>query len=395
MKSKNISRTFSTTVYTSIVNSKKAGEYIGKKITSALDDKRADVIIVFASSKYIYSELLQAIKETAHPKLIVGCSSAGEFISKKQGEGSVSVVAICSEEMQFTAGIGRNIHKDSVKAAKGAISLFKGMTDHKYRYRSALVLADALAGHTDTIIDTMNQLTAGTYQFFGGGAGDDAKFNKTHVFLGTEAVTDAVVVLEILSQKPLGIGVRHGWETAGNPMRVTESDGMKLVSLNAMPAVEAFKQHAETTNQAFDLTDPVPFFLHNVIGIKTTNGYKLRVPLAINKNGSILCASDIPTGTIVYFMKTSSESAAKAAKEATEDALRQIGGNESNVALVFDCVATRLRTGREFASELDKIDQQFGKTQYVGCNTYGQIARVDGQFNGFHNCTAVVCIIPQ
>ena len=31
---------------------------------------------------------------------------------------------------------------------------------------------------------------------------------------------------------------------------------------------------------------------------------------------------------------------------------------------------------------------------YVGCNTHGQIARAEGQFGGFHNCTAVVCVLP-
>ena len=65
------------------------------------------------------------------------------------------------------------------------------------------------------------------------------------------------------------------------------------------------------------------------------------------------------------------------------------------MALVFDCVATRLRTGREFGAELQAIEELLGDTQFAGCNTYGQIARSDRQFNGFHNCTAVVCVIPE
>jgi hypothetical protein len=32
---------------------------------------------------------------------------------------------------------------------------------------------------------------------------------------------------------------------------------------------------------------------------------------------------------------------------------------------------------------------------FVGCNTCAQIARADGQFGGFHNCTAVVCVMPD
>ncbi|HET8884592.1 MAG TPA: FIST C-terminal domain-containing protein, partial [Candidatus Saccharimonadales bacterium] len=80
--------------------------------------------------------------------------------------------------------------------------------------------------------------------------------------------------------------------------------------------------------------------------------------------------------------------------EATKDALRQLGNHKPSVALLFDCVATRLRTEHAFDNELAAVTDSLNSTALVGCNTYGQIARVDGQFNGFHNCTAVVCVIP-
>lgn len=387
--------TTSAVVYTDISDSRKAGESLGKDIRTTFKNIAPDVVIVFASSQYNHTQLLQAIKQSCDSKILIGCSSAGEFIAKHKGEGACSAIALRSEDIEFHVGIGRNINKNPEHAAKEVITSFTGLSDQKYRYRAALVLADALAGHTDTLIDELTHLTAGTYQFFGGGAGDDAKFSKTHVFFDTTTETNAVVALEILSHKPLGIGVRHGWEKASKEMRVTEAEGMRLISLNAIPAVEVFKEHAKATNQTFDLSNPVSFFLHNVIGIKTVNGYKLRVPLSINKDGSIQCASDIPTGAIVTIMKTTAKSAALAAQEATEDALRQMHGNKSNVAIVFDCVATRLRTGREFGTELQAIADRLGETSFVGCNTYGQIARVDGQFSGFHNCTAVVCVIPK
>ncbi|MDQ3099072.1 MAG: FIST C-terminal domain-containing protein [bacterium] len=388
-------KTNSAVVFTDIPDSREAGKSIADQIKTELGNVTPDVVIVFASSQYQYSELLESIKKHCNPALLLGCSSAGEFISKAEGQGSISAVALQSEDMHFSVGIGHDIHGNPEKAAKDVISTFMGLKDHKFPYRSALVLADALAGHTDTLIDQLNQQTAGIYQFFGGGAGDDAKFSKTHVFMDTEVYTNAVVALEILSHKPVGIGVRHGWEATGDSMRVTEADGMKIISLNATRALDIFQNYALSSGQTFNSSDPIPFFLHNVIGIKTTDGYKLRVPLAINEDGSILFASDIPVGSIVSFMKTTAASATKAAQEATEDALRQINGNKSHVAFVFDCVATRLRTGREFETELSTIGNTLGKTPYVGCNTYGQISRVDGQFNGFHNCTAVVCVIPD
>ena len=382
-------------VYTDIVNSAEAGIFIGEEITRKIGSEPPDVLIVFASSKYDYVQMLKAVNETCRPKIIVGCSSAGEFINHAQGENSISAVAIRSSEMQFTAGIGTGLREDREKAAREVVKSFKGMASHKYMYRSALVLTDALAGHTDDLVERLNLLTAGTYNLFGGGAGDDAQFSETHVFFGTEAYPDAAVALEILSKKPIGVGARHGWKPSGDPMRVTESDGMRLISLNASPASEMFEAHARTTGQKFDTGNPLPFFLYNVLGIDTEDGYKIRVPLAVNPDGSVLCASDIPTGSVVRIMTSSVESSADAASEAINSALSQLNGEKPQIALFFDCVATRLRMGEDFSLEMQTVEKTLGSAMYAGCNTYGQIARADGQFSGFHNCTATVCIIPE
>jgi hypothetical protein len=164
--------------------------------------------------------------------------------------------------------------------------------------------------------------------------------------------------------------------------------------LNGAPAYEAFLRHAEETKQTLDRAAPIPFFLHNILGIDTGGGHRLRVPLAINDDGSVLCASELPAGSTVRIMSTTARSAIDAAARATSSALAGLKGNRPEVALFFDCVATRLRMGDAFGFELEALAAQLGDTSFVGCNTHGQIARADGQFAGFHNCTAVVCVLP-
>ena len=166
------------------------------------------------------------------------------------------------------------------------------------------------------------------------------------------------------------------------------------MSLNGAPAAEAFEAHAAATGQSFDRGDPLPFFLHNVIGIRSGDEYKLRVPLAVHDDGSISCAADIPAGAAVSIMRSTSTSAADAAAGAAADAIGQLEGATPSVALFFDCVATRLRLGDSFSLELDALQHALGDSQFIGCNTHGQIARSEQQFSGFHNCTAVVCVIP-
>lgn len=374
--------------------SDEAGSDLGRQISDAFTSQSPDLVIVFASSRFEYERLLTSLNTACSPALLVGSSSAGEFTGDHRGEGTACALAIKSTEIRASAGLGRDVSRHRSQAAADAVASFQGVGAPSFPYRSALVMTDALAGHADELVRELTVLTSGAYQFAGGGAGDDAKFSSTHVFYGTRAYTDAVVAVELLSSKPFGIGVGHGWTPASAPLRVTDVDGARLVSLNGVPAFEAFEAHAVATGQTIDRSAPLPFFLHNILGIDTGVGYQLRVPLAVNEDGSVTCAAEIPAGGRVHIMKTDSDSAITAAQRATKAAIEALRGSPPAAALFFDCVATRLRMGSDFGFELQTVSDMLGDARLVGCNTYGQIARAKGQFGGFHNCTAVVLVLP-
>lgn len=372
-----------------------AGDELAETVMSGLRGDRPDALVVFATPDQDHTALLEALSERCRPGVLVGCSSAGEFTSDEQGVGRTCLLALKAPGMKFTGSIASGLRADRAGAAERLVAGFRGGAEPHHPHRAALVLTDALAGYADDLVDRLAVLTGGIYRFFGGGAGDDARFERTQVFLGTQVATDAVVALEILSSKPIGVGVRHGWEPVGDRMRVTEAEGMRLGSLNGAPAAELFEAHASSTGQPFDRAEPVPFFLHNVLGVESSDGYRLRVPLEVEADGSIACAADVPSGSISCIMSTTPVSAAAAAAEATRSALAQMDGGEPAVALVFDCVATRLRLGQAFTAELEAVRRELGDVEFVGFNTYGQIAQVGGQFSGFHNCTAVICVFPR
>ncbi|MEO6236814.1 MAG: FIST N-terminal domain-containing protein [Vicinamibacterales bacterium] len=381
-------------VYTRELDSMAAGRDLGRQVIEQMNGSVPDAVIVFASARFDYPVLLTALQETCQPRLIVGSSSAGEFTTEQRGEGTACALAISAPDIRFAAGLGRGVQADRAAAARDVVASFRGLNQTQFPYHAAVVMTDALAGHADDLIEQLTLLTAGKYQFAGGGAGDDARFSRTHVFLGTEAHTDAVVALEMVSTKPIGVGVGHGWIPATEGLRVTEADGMRLVSLDGMPAVEAFEAHAERTGQTFSRETPLPFFLHNIVGIETVDGHRLRVPLAVEEDGAVMCAAEIPAGSTVRIMKTTSESAIAAAASATKSAIGALGNAKPGAAVFFDCVATRLRMGDAFGFELDTVARALGGARFVGCNTYGQIARSPGQFSGFHNCTAVLLVLP-
>lgn len=374
---------------------REAGEILGKDVRDRLNGDAPHALVVFATPDQDHGELLKALTEACEPECLVGCSSAGEFTSSGAGTGMTCVLGLHGPDARFTASVGQGLREDRAGAADQLVGGFRGTAAGAYRYRSALVLTDALAGFADDLVDRLTVLTGGLYRFFGGGAGDDARFEHTVVFHGTDVVEDAAVALEILSNKPIGIGVSHGWTPGAERMRITEAAGMRLGSLNAVPAADVFDAHALATGQTFDREAPVPFFLHNVLGVESTAGYRLRVPLSVEADGAVACAADVPAGATSCIMTTSPGGAADAAAAATRAALAQMDGHEPAVALLFDCVATRLRLGGRFGEELAAVQKELGAVPFAGFNTYGQIAQAEGQFSGFHNCTAVVCVLPQ
>jgi hypothetical protein len=381
--------------HTMLQPSDQAGVVLAEAVRQKLGGEKPDLLILFASPNYRFDELLSALERECQPGLLVGCSSAGEYSGCSTGNASASIMAIRSAEILFHAAIGHGLRENQAGAVAQIMPAFTGSEHPDYPHRCALVLTDALAGHAEELIHDITVRTRGTYQLVGGGAADDARFRETHVFYGEDAYADAIVVVEMLSKKPLGLGVKHGWEPHGNPWRITEGDGNCVVSLNAIPAGDVFEEHADRTGQTFDRANPLPFFLHNVIGIDTGDGYKLRVPLSLNGDGSISFAAEIPVGAVVKIMMASVESACDAARQASQAAIDGLKGGRHAGSLLFDCAATRLRLGHAFSDELRAVAETLGSENFAGCNTYGQVARADGQFSGFHNCTAVVLAIPE
>jgi hypothetical protein len=385
----------SIVVDTHVSDSTEAGTALGLKVSRAFEGESPDVLLVFSSVGCDHQALLGAALAACKPKVLLGGSSSGGFTRTAYGEGIACAIAIRDPDMQFRGSMARGLGADPAVAAAGLVTGFAGPDDSQFRYHSALVLADTRGGQMETLVEELTRLTRGRCQFLGGGAAGDQEMKGVKVFLGTEVVDDAVVALEILSNKPLGIGVGHGWQPASEPMRVTEAQGMRLVSLNASPAADVYRQHAEGIGQRFNSEQPLPFFLANVLGMKAAGGHKLRVPLGLLADDSLVCAAEVPEGTIVQIMTTSPAAVIEAARRATRSALEQLGSHRPSLALFFDCVGTRLGLGETFRSEIAAVIKTLGPTQMAGYSSMGQIFRAEGQFSGFHNCTAIVLILPE
>ena len=130
--------TQSAVVSTTAEDGQVAGQLLGKQILEQLGGRSPDVLILFISPKYNASALLSSVKEACSPKVMMGCSSAGEFTNHSQGVGQASAVAIRSDEMRFACGIGRGIKSNRSEVARSIVASFKGLDQQTSGYSSAL-----------------------------------------------------------------------------------------------------------------------------------------------------------------------------------------------------------------------------------------------------------------
>ena len=259
--------TKSVTIITGEKDSTAAGEELGRGVRSGFGGAAADAVIVFASAQHDYQALLRSLAAVWGPEAWRRAVDGGECTHMRRGEGYGHGAAVGWQGLHVSIGGGRGLATDAVAAARQGVTTSAGLKARRTPYQSALVMTDALAGHTEAFVEELTVATNGNYRFFGGGAGDDGRFHMTHVFAGLEAVSDAAVALEMLSMEPIGVGVSHGWVPASAGFRVTEVQGNRLISLNGAPALEAFHDHAEATGQTLPLSAPLPFSLHTLPGI--------------------------------------------------------------------------------------------------------------------------------
>lgn len=385
----------STIARTSIEDPVEAGSALGRDVLAGLGGEPPDAVLLFTASRFDYSSFLHAFQDVAHARTLIGGSTVGAYTAKNDVTQGACAIGIRSLDVSFSASLARGLRADRTAAARRLLLDFRGLKRRTDAFRSAIVLMDARSGNAEEFVHELILGSHGTYQFLGGGATDDMLVDSSHVFFGTDVYEDSAVALEILSKHPLGVGVVRSWRPAGTAMRVTAAEGNRLISLNAAPAVECVEEHARRTGQAFDRADPIQFFLRNLFGVDLGNGIRLRVPLVVQDDGAIMCAAEIPEGSLVRIMTTSAEVASEAVQRAAASARMQLAGRDPEVGIFFDCITARLRKDLGFGYDLRWVEGVLGTEMYAGVGTAGQIVRAEGEFGGFQNSTGVLLLLPR
>ncbi|HEY3586347.1 MAG TPA: FIST N-terminal domain-containing protein [Myxococcaceae bacterium] len=348
--------------------------------------------MVFCSQSHDLPALVAGINARSGGVPLIGCTTAGEISTTGSHEASVVVTALGGDGFEIETAVASGASRN-LRAAGARVARCLPLPGDR-PYRALLLLTDGLAGDQQEIIRGAYGVLGAGVPLVGGCAGDDLNMARTFQLHGDQVLTDAVVAAGIASSAPLGIGVRHGWRPAGEPMLVTRSGGNRVSTLDDRPALDVYLDRlcvvgpARSSRELFSrlsLTHP--------LGLSHRPGEEGQVRFiggADFAERSLHSIAEVPQGGLVWIMEGDAQSVLDATDAACGDSLAGLDGRAPLGMLAFDCIARRGVLGdRGIRREVDRLAAVAGGAPVAGFYTYGEIARTRG-VRGFHNQTLVV-----
>lgn len=358
------------------------------------------LVMVFASTAQPLGDVASVLTAAFESAQVLGASTAGEFTERGDTKGAVCAVAI-SGDFQVRAGMGSGVRANPERAVAQALEgLPRAMPG--YPYRTGILLIDTMAGNCEEVTLIAAAELGADQPLAGGGAGDDLAMVSTLVSSGARAGSDAVVIAQIFSKAPLGLGVCHGHSPLSEPLRITRAHGNVVEEIEGRPAWDVWRERTREAAKAQGIdvdalaaADEGKFLLRFEAGLSAGDAYKIRAPLSRTAAGAISFACGIPEGAVIRITESTPKHQIDSAREAARRAKLKLDGRSAAGAIVFDCICRNLILGDEFGGAVRGMVDELGGVPIAGFETYGEIALDAGDMSGFHNTTSVVLAFPR
>lgn len=358
------------------------------------------IVFLFSSVRYDQQEIV-AGAASALPKetLLVGASAAGEITSGSTVFDGAGALALSSDQMAWSVGIGRGVKADSFKA--GADAAREAIANAKSPIQLFVMLPDGLNGNGAEIVRGVQSVLGENFPVIGGSAGDDYLFKQTWQYYGSDALTDSVIGIGFSGKFSFGFGIRHGWEPIGLPMKVTKAEGALLKEVDNKPALEIYSEYFGKAAAEL-IREPIARMAYTYplgMSVEGTNEFLIRDPVIANEKGEITMAAEIPVGATIRLMFGDRDKAITAARDAASVARSQLEGGTPRAIFMFNCMARNRLLGVHCHEENEAVQEIIGAdVPMVGLYTYGEQGPLAGQKGTkayFHNETMTLMVLGE
>ncbi len=364
----------------------------GRRATQeALIAPDARLLLVFVSPALDAGRVLTGIREVADADIpLVGCSTHGEIFPGGPADGSVVVAALGGEGFSVRTAVARDVARRQRAAGEEVAQAMH--EDPERPHRVLVTLTDGLLRDQEEILRGIYGVLGASVPLFGGAAADGWQMAGCQQLHGSEVLSGAVVSAAIVSDAPIGLGIRHGWQPSGEPMVVTRAGDGRVYQLDDKPALDVYLNQLDAGPEAYQ--DPAAFTafaLPRPVGIQRRSGIELRnLSTEPDIEGrSIGGGASISEGGLIWAMDGGLDSILQASGDACTEAVEGLHGRSPTGLLTFSCAALRAVVGDEgIKREGEVFATKAAGVPFCGFYTYGEIARTRG-IDGFHNQTVV------
>lgn len=352
---------------------------IVKDINNQLGFFDTELLVFFASSKFAPDEISKKIQDTFPVSQVIGCSTAGEIIQGKLLNNSVVAMAFNSGAIEDAkVEIIENLKDKS--SLKGAFDSFEkhfsipmeSMDPEKY---VGIILVDGLSCAEESLMENIGDLT--NVIFIGGSAGDDLKFNSTHVYTRGKSYSNAAVLALLKPRKEFTFIKAQSFRDLNKILEVTKADETKreVFEFNGKPAAIAYAEAVGTS------VDEAPKkFISNPIGLIIDDEPYVRSPQQITSNGNMTFYCSVLEGSELSVLESTDIIADT--RKAIKQAQDQLG--TISAIININCILRTLELTQKCLA--DDHEQLFSGIPNIGLSSYGE------QYIGHINQTATMLV---
>jgi hypothetical protein len=229
----------------------------------------------------------------------------------------------------------------------------------------------------------------------GGLSSGDLHTGLTYQMAGTQTGSGALAATFLRGLR-LGVGYSHGWDPIGSQFRVTRSRGFWLRTLDGRPASETYAQLFGYP--ARDWAFPPLSHLARLypLGVEQGEDLVVRSPIRVEADGSFRMNAPVRDGADAYLLIGSRLSCEKAARQAAQQALLELGDARPFFALVLVDVAWQLLLKATPGAEITAVQEIIGsEVPLLGGYTLGQVVPGKGSAPRFLNQHIVVVVFGE
>lgn len=316
-----------------------------QEITSQLHSSPA-LVIFFTSTIYSFEKVSKLFNDCYKESQVVGLTTTGEIGPKGFQENGLSAISFSKSFGNLKAMLMDDIQKYPIFSRQQLIDEahevgINTASKQPEKEGLGLVFPNGLIGAEEKMLSIVNSIfDEEGFPFFGGTAGDDAKFEATYVSVNDRISTVGGIVIFMKPSLEFSIIKENIFKSSGKSMKITKVDTESRIvyEMDGKCATTAYAEQLGIRE-----TELSNYFMSNPIGRRFNDEILIASPFQVLPNGAIQFYCQVFLDSIVEILEPMDP------VKTLENTLQQFTSQFSRIdgVLACNCILRKLQFQNE------------------------------------------------